>query len=63
MTWDDFKKYIDEKLSGLNKDGDIEISYMDFSSPKSDLPFNELNVMVDDENHVRRLPENDAIGA
>ena len=46
MTSDDFKKYIDETLSGLNKDGDIEISYMDFSSPKSDLPFNELNVRL-----------------
>lgn len=27
MTWDDFKKYIDEKPSELNKDGGIEISY------------------------------------
>lgn len=50
MTWNDFKKYVDEKLSELNQDGGIEISYMDFSSPKFDLAFTELNVLVDDEN-------------
>jgi len=63
MTWDDFKNYIDEKLSELNKDGGIEISYIDISSLKSALFFNELEVVVHDENHVRRLPENDAMGA
>ncbi|HKG54840.1 MAG TPA: hypothetical protein VKB04_11330 [Anaerolineales bacterium] len=39
MTWDDFKKYGDEKLCELNKDEGIEISYMDFSSSKSDRLF------------------------
>ena len=50
MTWNDFKKYIDEKLSGLNKGGDIEIGYMDISSSKSALFLNELEVVIHDEN-------------
>jgi|KBSSwiStaDraftv2_1062776.scaffolds.fasta_scaffold4111835_1 hypothetical protein len=54
MTWDDFKRYIDEKLSELNKDGSIEISYIDISSAKSALFFDKLEVAIHAESQAGR---------
>jgi hypothetical protein len=50
MTWDDFKKYVDEKLSEFHEDEDIEIGLIDISLLKVELTVGEIQVAVDDEN-------------
>lgn len=49
MTWNEFKEFVDKKLSEQGSDGNIEIDYIDVTHITLDSYNREIDVCIDED--------------
>lgn len=49
LTWDEFKRHVDEHLTSCGEEGSIEIRYIDFAWIDSP---SELNIFINEESGI-----------